>query len=210
MGIQLLRVVLNEIFWEYNSAELPQREYFENTIPQNCFKWNVLRIQFRRIVSKRNCCENTTLQSSLKWKCGNTTLQSYFKGNVVGMEPLQSVLGRNLVGCNLLRVLQEEMLFWWHWLRVTIIILDFLLSVKFDFPLGVDFFFFFFNLDDDSGSILNFQLKVEFYSLNDDSGSRFIYVWLSMDDSRSRISNFFFFTIRGQGLIFDWWLRVRN
>ena len=54
------------------------------------------------------------------------------------------------------------------------------------------FFIFIFNLDDDSGSILNFQLKVEFYSLNDDSGSRFIYVWLSVDDCRSRISIYLF------------------
>ena len=115
----------------------------------------------------------------------NTTSQSCLKGNVVPIEPSQSVPGRNFVGCNLLRVLQEEMLFWWHGLRVTILILDFLLRVKFDFHSGSIFLFFVFNLDDDSG--------LNFYSLDDESGSRFIYIWLSVDDSRLRISSFFFF-----------------
>ena len=55
-----------------------------------------------------------------------------------------------------------------------------------------------------------FDLGSNFDSPNDDSGSRFIYIWLSVDDFRSRISSFFFCIIWGQGLIFDWWLRVRD
>ena len=83
------------------------------------------------------------------------------------------------------------MLFWWHWLRVTIIILDFLLRVKFDFPLKVDFFFFFWMIT--QGQFLIFDSGSNFYSLDNDSRSRFIYVWLLVDDSRSRILIFFFF-----------------
>ena len=37
-----------------------------------------------------------------------------------------------------------------------------------------------------------FDSGSNFDSLNDDLGSRFIYIWLSVDDSRSRISVFFF------------------
>ena len=48
------------------------------------------------------------------------------------------------------------------------------------------------------GQFLIFDSGSNFYSLHDDSGSRFIYVWLSVDKSRSRISSsssssFFFF-----------------
>ena len=38
-----------------------------------------------------------------------------------------------------------------------------------------------------------FDLGSNFDSLNDDSRSKFIYIWLSVDDSRSRISSSFFF-----------------
>ena len=37
-----------------------------------------------------------------------------------------------------------------------------------------------------------FDSGSNFDSLNDDSGSRFIYAWVSVDDSRSRISNFLY------------------
>ena len=58
-----------------------------------------------------------------------------------------------------------------------------------------------------------FDSGSNFDSLHDDSGSRFIYIWLSVDDSRSRISSSFFFlynlrskfnrwlVTQGQGLI---------
>jgi hypothetical protein len=42
------------------------------------------------------------------------------------------------------------------------------------------------------GQFLIFDSRSNFNSLDDDSGSRFIYIWLSVDDSRSRISSFFF------------------
>ena len=45
-----------------------------------------MRIQFCRISSKRKCCENTTLQSYLKGKYRNTTLESCLKWNVLRIE----------------------------------------------------------------------------------------------------------------------------
>ena len=99
MGIQVWRVASNEMFWEYNYVELLQREYFDNTIPQNRLKGNVLRMQFCRIASKRKCCENTIPQSCLKesveynsaelpqMKCfENTILQNCFKGNILRIQ----------------------------------------------------------------------------------------------------------------------------
>ena len=102
------KIASKGIFWEYCSTELPQREYFENTVPQNCLKWNILIIQFRIIASKEmlwkynsvelpkkrvweynsgelpqmKCFENTILQNCLKGKCGNTTPQSCPKENI--------------------------------------------------------------------------------------------------------------------------------
>ena len=62
MGIQLRKVASNEMFWEYNSAELPQKEYFENTIPKSCLEGNILRIQFCRIASKETFWEYNSIE----------------------------------------------------------------------------------------------------------------------------------------------------
>ena len=68
---------------EYNFGELPQMKVWQYNSGD---------------LPQMKCFENTTPQSCLK-------------GNVVGMEPPKSVPGKNFVGCNLIRVLQEEMLF---------------------------------------------------------------------------------------------------
>ena len=142
------------------------------------------------------------------------------------MQPPQSVLGRNFVGCNLRRVLLG---------RNVLMTLTQGPNFDFDFfDLGSDLIFdsglififlYFLNLDDGSRSILDFWLRVDFYfifliwmmtpgqflifdlgsnfdSLNDDSGSRFIYIWLSKNDSRSRIS-FSLYDLRSR---FNLWL----
>jgi hypothetical protein len=51
------------------------------------------------------------------------------------------------------------------------------------------------------GQFLIFNSGSNFDSLNDDSGSRFIYIWLLVDDSQSRISSFFFFFVRFEVMI---------
>ena len=84
--------------WEYNSKESSWSEYFENTIPQNCLKRNVLRIQFRRIALKRKCCEN-----SLKGECGNTTPESCLKWNVLRIQFCR-IASKRSVGIQLKKV----------------------------------------------------------------------------------------------------------
>ena len=118
LRIKFRIIASKEIFWEYNSVELPQREiwwkynfgelpkknYFENTIPQNCLKrllynttskncleGNILRIQFCGIASKR--------------KCWNTTPKSFPKRMPGGNAIPQNCLKENVVGCNIRKVL---------------------------------------------------------------------------------------------------------
>ena len=51
LRIQFSRIASKEVFWEYNSAELPKRKC-ENTTLESCLKWNILRIQLCTIASK--------------------------------------------------------------------------------------------------------------------------------------------------------------
>ena len=89
LRIQFSRIASKEVFWEYNSVELPQkkcfentfskipqREYFENTMSQNCLKWNILIIQFCRIASKKMFWEYnfTELPKRRVWKYNSRKL----------------------------------------------------------------------------------------------------------------------------------------
>ena len=53
MEIQLCELLTRRV-WEYNSRGLPQKKYFENTIPHNCLRVNVERKQLRKVASKES------------------------------------------------------------------------------------------------------------------------------------------------------------
>ena len=60
LRIQFRRIASKEIFWEYNSVELPQREsvgiQLQKVAPKECR----VRMQFRRIASKRMLLDATS------------------------------------------------------------------------------------------------------------------------------------------------------
>ena len=58
--IRLWRVVLKEIFWKYNFVELPQRESVGKQLRKVAPKECLVRMQFRRIASKRMLLDATS------------------------------------------------------------------------------------------------------------------------------------------------------
>ena len=123
MRIQFCKIASKGIFWEYNSAEclkenvlripfcrIASKGIFWKYNSVELLQMKCLRIQFRKIASKRKCCENTTLQSCLKWKCGNTTLESCLRLNVLRIQ-FYRIASMGSVGIQLCKVSLKK-IFW--------------------------------------------------------------------------------------------------
>jgi hypothetical protein len=87
---------LKEIFWEYNSVELPQREsvgiQLWKVAPKEC----QVRTQFQKIALKRMLLDATSAEFSKKKYYSDVTFAEYPR--------------KRYVGCNHRRVSQEEIL----------------------------------------------------------------------------------------------------
>ena len=117
--IRLWRVVLKEIFWEYNSVELPQRENVGIQLRKVAPKECRVRMQFHRVASKRMLLDATSA------KC--------FRKNVL----MSLTQGHNFD----LGFLTQGQIWFLTWGR----------------------FFIFLNLDDDLRFNLDFQLRVKIW-----------------------------------------------
>jgi hypothetical protein len=119
--IQLCELLTRRV-WEYNSRGLPQKKYFENTIPHNCLRVNVARKQLRKVALKESVVRIQFHRISQSKYFKNTIPQNCLKGSVLRMQlhrvasmdmcwdaTFANVPRRNFVGCNLRRVLQEEL-----------------------------------------------------------------------------------------------------
>ena len=127
MGIQLHKVALKKIFWEYNFTKLPQRKYFEEIQLRRVALTQNVGIQLRRVVlqwifweynstefPQRDFCIIRLRKVVLKeifweynsvklpqWECWNTTPESCPKRTPGENAIPQNFLKENVVGCNI-------------------------------------------------------------------------------------------------------------